>query len=154
MLRFFFHKNRKWFLATEFEELEVDEHLASIRNEVFNTKDKKSALIDLLSDKARFSEYTLDFKLPTVNNFGIHQILLQIEICRPDTPDSDDLQMGAEHTQTPELMKAMAEKEQQRKKLPDPGTRVFSGHGTSEDEAVQSACKSALIHFHTYDFTD
>lgn len=137
------------------ENLEEAEHLLEIQDQASKIKDKHSALIDILSDKKRFSDYSMDFNVLSVSTMGIHQVLLEISFRRLVSPDPDDLEMGAEHTQTEEIMKATAEKEKLRKKnMPDSGPLVFAGHGSSAEEAKQCACKSAIIHFNTYDFTD
>lgn len=142
-------------MTAQFDEMEVDEALAEVQNTVFNTRDKKSALIELLSDKGRFAGYKMEFIYPSVSTMGTHQILLNIVIARPVSPDPDDLQVGAEHTQTEEIMKAYAEREREQKKnMPDASQKTFPGHGSTEEEAQQSACKSALVHYHTFDFNN
>ncbi|CAP29362.1 Protein CBR-RDE-4 [Caenorhabditis briggsae] len=141
-------------LTEQFDELEEEEDRATAQKAAFETKDKKSTLIDLLSDKARFADYRMEFVYPSVSTHGVHQVLLNVFISRPVSPD-DDLQIGAEHTQTEEIMKATAEKEREQKKnMPDVTQKTFSGHGPSEEAAQQCACKSALIHYYTFDFTN
>ncbi|CAI2347839.1 unnamed protein product [Caenorhabditis sp. 36 PRJEB53466] len=138
------------YLIDDSSDIEDEEHgeIARIAEAAFAEQNKEEALKKVLSDKRKFGQFELNFRLPSVNVQHVHQIILEVKVARPDSPDSDDLAVGAEHTDTAELEKK--ERERQQRTVTDPGPKVFCGFGTSEEAAREKACQSALIHFNTY----
>ncbi|CAB3401684.1 unnamed protein product [Caenorhabditis bovis] len=119
---------------SELAELEIQE------------KDAQAALVKLLSDSKRFSSFNYQYLLPSVNDIGVHQVLLEIKVGIVSQDEAEELEVGAEHTQTEKIAR------KDRRRDLDSSPFVFCGAGPTEEDAKNSACQSALIHFNTYSF--
>ncbi|CAI5445363.1 unnamed protein product [Caenorhabditis angaria] len=131
---------------------EEAEHLRQINEICLKEKDAENALRTLLSDTKRFSDYSMEYKCQSFSTIGNKQALVVISATPIIHSDEDELEIGAEHTNTEEIAKAAAQKEKERKQKMDAGPRVFCGDGRTERDAQQNACQSALIYFNTYEF--